>query len=53
MYHTTYIDNCIVLRHADNHTKHVQYHVIPTTALDIEYRDIQTTTPENYKTMSH
>ena len=34
MYHTTYIDNCIVLRHADNHTKHVQYHVIPTTALD-------------------
>ena len=25
----------IVLRHADNCTKHVQYHVIPTTALDI------------------
>ena len=25
----------IILWHADNHTKHVQYHVIPTTALDI------------------
>ena len=44
---------CIVLRHADNRIKHVQYHVIPTTALDIYSTAIYRQPPQKITKLCH